>query len=125
MVVSYGKKPRKSKTSEVFTLDGLDFFLYNTKSSTKGTTEIYYIDGNIYPLITVAYSNEKAKLWLRNSITRVKAKIALLDTSDIIDRDKFVKIDKTDKKEDKGLHYPTLEEFQAMHNKIIKEVTDA
>ena len=122
MIVSYGKKPRKGKGSEIYEIEGLSFYLYNAKSTTKGITEIYYIDGNKYPLIAVAESNEKAKLWLNSSITRVRAKLLDLAMRTLVDRSEFVKTNKEENIVIKKETMPTVEELQSMHNRIINEV---
>jgi hypothetical protein len=122
-IVSYGKKPRKSKTSEVIELDDLSFFLYNAKSTTKGTCEIY-LNKEPYPLINVAMNNEKAKLWLKDNLTRVKEKVSSLACIEFISREEFVKIKKPEKDtvNTNKIHYPTPEECQEMFNKHKKEL---
>ena len=118
-MVVFGKKPRKSKTSEIVEVEDLSFYLYNTKSNTKGNCEIYLMS-EPYPLIKVSESNEKAKLWLSNNIIRVKAKLATMSISDTITRDEFIK---NDKPEDEVIgNSLTIEECQAMHNKIKEEI---
>lgn len=122
MVVSYGKKPRKSKTSEVYEIEGLSFFLYNAKSTTLGLCEVYFNDGVHYPLINVLESNEKAKLWIDANIVQIKLKMLSMASMEFITRDEFTKsIVKTKQKENINYEYPTIEELQLMHNKIIME----
>ena len=122
MLVSFGKKPRKSKTSEVYEIGGVSFFLYNTKTSTKGNSEIYYIDNNIYPLIAVAHSNEKAKLWIDSNINLIKMKIATIGSMEIVTREIFDKATSAkDNSSSSKYYYPTLEELQVQHNKIKEE----
>jgi hypothetical protein len=122
VVIVYGKKPRRSKTSEVYELEGLTFFLYNAKSTTKGITEIYLF-AEPYMLLKVAESNEKAKLWITNNITRVKQRLMSVGNLETITREEWDKMNKPKKKKDTEAKasIPTVEELQDIHNEFIKE----
>ena len=122
MVIVYGKKPRRSKTSEVFEEGHLTFFLYNAKSTTKGLCEIYLF-AEPYMLLKVAENNEKAKLWISNNISRIKKRLMSLGSLETITRDKWDKLHKPVKNKDgdKQDSMPTVEELQDIQNEFIKE----
>lgn len=119
MLVSYWKKPRRSKSSEIIEIEGLSFFLYNTKTSTKGLTEIY-LASEPYPLITIARSNNIAKLWLESNMNRIKAKLVNMSKYELISREEYLKAKPEDKKD--GIDTNTVEDYQIMHNKIMMEL---
>jgi hypothetical protein len=125
MLIVYGKKPRKSKTSEVFTLIDTSFFLYNNKTNTKNTTEVYYNE-EPYVLLKVSESNEKAKKWIQSNFGRVQDKIASTELTDTITRDEYDKWykDKSTKKAEVKSIYPSVEELQDIHNRIKNECMD-
>ena len=97
MVITYGKKPRASKTSEFYEIDGLKLFIYNTKTATKGNAEIYMAE-EPYFLISVARDNATAKMWIDSTLKEIVSKISeAIDASvgvlskDVILRDDFMK----------------------------------
>lgn len=120
-LVVYGKKPRKSKSSEIIEIEGLSFFLYNTKASTKGLTEIYLLL-EPYPLINIAQSNEKAKLWISNNISQIKDKMLTMDLYELVSREEFMK--KKPVEEVKEKHGITLEECQRLHQDVVLQKQD-
>lgn len=102
--------------------EGMNFFLYNAKSTTKGITEIYFCDGTLYPLVTVSESNEKAKLFIDNNISQIGLKVATMSSNEFITREEFVKKLSDDTVIDKPkVYYPTVDELQIEHNKIKAE----
>ena len=125
MVIVYGKKPRKSKTSEVFEEGDLTFFLYNAKSTTKGLCEIYLF-AEPYMLLKVAENNEKAKLWISNNISRIKKRLMSLGSLETITRDEHDKLykDKCTKNVEVKSSYPSIAELQDIHNRIKNECMD-
>jgi hypothetical protein len=101
VVVSYGKKPRASKTSEFYS--GL--FIYNAKSTTRGNAEVYMSE-DPYLLIAVFGDNDTAKIWIDRNIIEIKATILEaidpdLGVVDIVTREEFMKPKVKNKKEEK------------------------
>jgi hypothetical protein len=125
MLIIYGKKPRKSKTSEVFTLIDTSFFLYNNKTNTKNLTEVYYGE-EPYVLLNVSESNEKAKKWIQSNFGRIQDKIASTELTDTITRDEYDKWykNKNTKKIEVKHSYPSVAELQDIHNRIKNECMD-
>jgi hypothetical protein len=125
MLVVYGKKFRKSKTSEVFTLIDTSFFLYNNKTNTKNLTEVYYCE-EPYVLLNVSESNEKAKKWIQSNFGRIQDKIASTELTDTVTRDEYDKWykDKNTNKVKVKSNFPSVEELEDMHNRIKNECMD-
>jgi len=121
MQVVYGKKPRNSKTSEVFTIIDTSFFLYNAKSTTRGLCEVY-LNEEPYPLIMVSESNEKAKKFIQSNFAKIQDRIASTAFTETITREEFCKPIKVDKEVRRDSNYPTVAEMQKIHNKIIEEI---
>jgi len=96
--IVYTRKPRRSQTSEIVEIGGCSFFLYNTKSMTRGNCEAYMAT-EPYLLVKVAYSNQEAKEWLEENIDRVKVKVATADSFETITREEFVKSTRVKQKE--------------------------
>jgi len=122
---SYGYRftPSPSKT-DIFTIDGLQFFIYNNKTKTINLAELYVemSDGN-YMLLIVLDSNEKAKLFAEGSIGIIKDKMSNISDYKLVSRNDF---DKPEPKEEKNkvkvYTMPTVEELQDMHNRILNEL---
>jgi outer membrane biosynthesis protein TonB len=125
MLIVYGKKPRKSKTSEVFTLIDTSFFLYNNKTNTKNLTEVYYGEEPCV-LLKVSESNEKAKKWIQSNFGRIQEKIASTELTDTITRDEYDKWykNKNTKKIEVKHSYPSVAELQDIHNRIKNDCMD-
>jgi hypothetical protein len=126
MLIVYGKKFRKSKTSEVFTLIDTLFFLYNNKTNTKNLTEVYYGGEEPYILLNVSESNEKAKKWIQINFSRVQDIIASTELTDTITRDDYDKWykDKNTNKVKVKSNFPSVAELQDIHNRIKNECMD-
>jgi hypothetical protein len=115
----YSPSLSNSRSVEDFELDGLKFSLLDN-DSTKGTTEIY-INAEPYVLLKVVYSNEEAKLWISNNISRIKKRLMSVGTLETITREEWDKMHKTVKnqKEDKKDSIPSFEGLEKIHNELI------
>ena len=88
LVVVYGKKPRKSKTSKIVEVLGHSFFLHQSKAGTRNNIDLYLFE-EPYPLILCFYMGKgdtqlKVTDWIERNIVQIKAMIK--------DMDKYIKI---------------------------------
>ena len=85
LVVVFGKKPRNSKTSKRYVVNGMPFYLNQSKIGTKNNVDLYY-DREPYPLIGCFYmskedTHDKVLKWIERNFDDIKARLNTVSTS--------------------------------------------
>lgn len=95
LVVTYGKKPRGSKTSKVVKVGNLSFFLHMSQGETRGNIYVYHF-AEPYPLIACFAmskndTQDKVTAWIERRFDDIKTRLGNLGEYITIPKDIYKK----------------------------------